>query len=633
MATLQLDLPLIPLTVPENSTASLLPIGLLNLNLLGLPITSVSLIGPAADQFTFVFDAGLAQLALAPIAPLDYENPADRTFNLGIQVALLGGLATVSSELFTVTLTDVNDVAPSNIHLAGDGKVLENLAGATVGTLLADDPDTVGGPTTFSIVGGADAALFQVAADGVTLKLIDGASLDYETKVHYEVNVQGFDGAQLSVITPISITAVDVNETIPIPIINGTPGDDVLVGTPVDEILLGGAGNDQLTGGGGADVLDGGSGIDTARYDNSPAAVTIDLAAGTGLGGDAQGDTLIGIENVVGSAFNDTLRGDGGANVLIGGAGDDILQGRGGNDLLVGGDGIDTAVFSGNFALYSTQDLGTKVIVLGPDGLDTLTGVERLTFADGTINLVDNDPLFDTLYYYQHNLDVFSAGLDAKAHYNAYGFAEGRDPNAYFDTSAYLSANRDVAAALLNPLEHFRTNGEAEGRDPSTIFDDAGYLALNPDVATAGLKPLEHFLSYGLAEGRHTAPAVGGYLTGDFDNQYYLMVNSDVSKAGIDAYTHWLNFGAAEGRDPNALFDTSYYLAVNPDVAASGLNPLAHYLQYGYKEGRDPSVGFSTSGYLAENPDVAAANIDPLTHYLHFGVYEGRAPVPDAVIG
>jgi Ca2+-binding RTX toxin-like protein len=127
--------------------------------------------------------------------------------------------------------------------------------------------------------------------------------------------------------------------------LTGGAGADTLYGGDGGDTLDGGDGNDVLVGGAGADGLTGGAGIDTAYYAASASAVTVDLLAGTGLGGDAQGDTLTGVEQVVGSAFNDVLRGDAGANTLWGLAGDDALTGRGGGDLLKGGAGNDTFIY------------------------------------------------------------------------------------------------------------------------------------------------------------------------------------------------------------------------------------------------------------------------------------------------
>jgi glucose/arabinose dehydrogenase len=120
------------------------------------------------------------------------------------------------------------------------------------------------------------------------------------------------------------------------PMVASADQADILRGLGGNDMLFGGSGNDTLEGGPGADTLIGGPGMDTADYSASAAAVSVNLFTGLGSGGDAQGDILGGIENIVGSAFNDTLTGDNGGNALNGGRG---------NDTLTGGPGADTFRF------------------------------------------------------------------------------------------------------------------------------------------------------------------------------------------------------------------------------------------------------------------------------------------------
>jgi Ca2+-binding RTX toxin-like protein len=122
--------------------------------------------------------------------------------------------------------------------------------------------------------------------------------------------------------------------------VRGSAFADVLRGSGAAEDLFGLGGADTLVGGGGADLLNGGSGRDTAGYAAAPSAVTVDLARGKASRG-AGADSLLGLENVVGSRYADLLRGSPGANVLRGGSGRDTLRGAAGNDRLYGMSGSD----------------------------------------------------------------------------------------------------------------------------------------------------------------------------------------------------------------------------------------------------------------------------------------------------
>jgi Ca2+-binding RTX toxin-like protein len=90
------------------------------------------------------------------------------------------------------------------------------------------------------------------------------------------------------------------------------------------------------------------------------------------------GDDLIG-----GQDGDDFIDGGVGGDALYGDAGDDRLFGAAGDDRLDGGVGFDTAVFSGARSGYTILVGDGFVTVAGPEGTDTLFGVERLEFADG----------------------------------------------------------------------------------------------------------------------------------------------------------------------------------------------------------------------------------------------------------
>lgn len=124
----------------------------------------------------------------------------------------------------------------------------------------------------------------------------------------------------------------------------GGKGNDSFDGGASVDVINGRTGNDLVRGGAGADTLEGDLGIDTLSYvGSSSVSVTLNgIASASVSGGDAQGDTATGFENLLGSSFNDKLGGDSGGNTLTGGAGNDTLTGGDGKDILIGGVGADS---------------------------------------------------------------------------------------------------------------------------------------------------------------------------------------------------------------------------------------------------------------------------------------------------
>lgn len=161
-------------------------------------------------------------------------------------------------------------------------------------------------------------------------------------------------------------------------VISGDDGDNHLIGGDGDDSIRGLGGDDILEGGLGRDILDGGEGTDTADYRYSSQGVTLSLVGGNASGLGDDWDTLIGIENVAGSAHDDFMAGDELANVFRGGAGNDRFTGEDGADTLDGGAGFDAAWYLSS-STGVTIDLATGFTSGDEADGDTLISIEALT--------------------------------------------------------------------------------------------------------------------------------------------------------------------------------------------------------------------------------------------------------------
>ena len=182
--------------------------------------------------------------------------------------------------------------------------------------------------------------------------------------------------------------------------ITGSPGNDIITGSSADDILDGGPGNDTLNGGAGNDTYyvdsTGDSVVETSSVSGS---ATLGFKLGLDLSGNIDkviasisytlGDNLENLDLAAGSG---NLSGAGNAldNVLTGNEGNNTLTGGAGNDSLDGGAGIDSASYAGNRASFTLAQSGSGFTVTdatGAEGVDTVTGIERLVFADTKIAL------------------------------------------------------------------------------------------------------------------------------------------------------------------------------------------------------------------------------------------------------
>ena len=260
--------------------------------------------------------------------------------------------------------------------------------------------DGMGGTDMLIGIGGADGSDYNDYLRG-----LDGVGFRSSLAGNAGSNVLvGGTGTSVAnyIDTPLSFGGINAslvpNSSGVVTIQNKFGGADTLInikglsGTNSNDTLTGGSGDDELRGNGGSDALDGGAGSDWAVYVGDPSAVYVNLATGvakdgwngpSGLLALGGSDTLLNIENIEGSKYND---------YLIGSSGDNLIKGRLGDDLIDGGAGNDVAVYQGARSGYvvTKQADGSYIVrdvTVGLDGVDTLRNIESLSFTDGTVTV------------------------------------------------------------------------------------------------------------------------------------------------------------------------------------------------------------------------------------------------------
>ncbi len=193
-------------------------------------------------------------------------------------------------------------------------------------------------------------------------------------------------------------------------------------------------------------------------------------------GSDAQPGGML-----MGGAGDDVLVGGDGGDVLVGGAGDDVMSGGHGrdvfetgvgNDTVIGGDGFDRANLAGGLSDYTvTIESGQLVLTSNADGGETtLSGVEFLTFADGSIvtALAEADQgVVARLYETVFNRATDAEGLRGWVHdlqnsNTLEGVAEGFLGSSEFQSMVNNLSDSEFLDLLY--VHAFGREGDAEGK-------------------------------------------------------------------------------------------------------------------------------------------------------------------------
>lgn len=308
-----------------------------------------------------------------------------------------GGIDTASYGSSTAGVTvDLSNLANNTGDAAGDTYIsIENIAGSTFGDVLIGDAadNSFHGGAGGDLIdgrGGIDGVSYGGATSGITASFSNPAGNTGDAAGDSYISIENLVGSQFDdiltgdgIANAINgqngddiISGLDGNDFLNggggNDTIDGGEGNDLLNGNDGNDILIGGNGSNGLDGGTGADILQGGAEFDVASYSSASTGVTVDLSNIANNTGDAAGDTYFSIEEIFGSAFSDTLIGDGSDNILHGRVGADVIDGGAGNDTLIGGDDADT-IYGGTENDNLFGDAGDDTLD-GGAGADTITG-------------------------------------------------------------------------------------------------------------------------------------------------------------------------------------------------------------------------------------------------------------------
>ena len=275
----------------------------------------------------------------------------------GVVNVLNGGAD--SDQIFGGSGVNTINGGPGNDYIEGGGGADILNGGPGIDTLSYESAEPVRGTST---------------GVTVTLNASGGGTVSGGSNVGVDVITGGFE----------NVVGSDFNDTI-----TGNAGNNVLVGLGGNDTLKGMAGNDTIIGGDGDDNLNGGDGNDTVDYSAAGGPLRLNLSEFSArIIGEPFNDVLVYIENAIGSAFVDELRGDQFNNVFCGGGGGDRISGLGGSDTFVYKDIADSPIIPAgpdfiedfNRPLDIVGGLLDKIDLSAIDANTILAGDQAFTF-------------------------------------------------------------------------------------------------------------------------------------------------------------------------------------------------------------------------------------------------------------
>jgi Ca2+-binding RTX toxin-like protein len=428
--------------------------------------------GPINGLVTFAAGEISKTLQISVVGDLVFES--NETF----QVSLTSPSAGLALGTATVVATIVNDDAPEFNPVNGTGGVdnLYGTSGKDHQCGFAGNDFIYASTSADKMDGGADSdfAYYYYGTQGVTVNLSSGLGTGGEAEGDAYIAIENVAATNAADVV-VGDGAANI--------IWGFDGNDVVYGNAGADTISGGGGDDTIITGSGADVVDGGSGIDFIYYYYGTEGVTVNLSAGTGTGGEAEGDTYSSIENIagtnnvdvlVGDASNNTIWGFDGNDTMYGNAGADYLSGGAGDDFLLSGYGADTIDGGAGtdflYYYYGTEGVTVNLAAgLGSRGEaegDTFSSIENVAgtnFVDVLVGDASNNTIWsfdgDDVIYGNAGDDYLSSGAGNDTILSGTG-ADILDGGDGIDTAYYYYGTEGINVNLASGVG---SAGEAAG--------------------------------------------------------------------------------------------------------------------------------------------------------------------------
>ena len=397
------------------------------------------------------------------------------------------------------TASYYSSTAGVNVDLSaitGDGSLgIGTASDGFGGTDILSNMNFIVGSAYADTILGSTARIIEQFQGGAGNDTIDGGLITdnlnqrNENRISYE-NASGSVTVDLATGTS---SGADGNDTFyNFNQIRGSAYSDHLYGTDrtdITEVLQGMAGNDTIDGRGGNDLVHYGYGPTTA--------VNVNLATGVAYDGQGGIDTLINIEGVQGSIFDDTLTG---GNAASGTSVMDYKQGlveffRGGvgNDTIDGGQGYDRADYQWMTGAVQV-DLSAGIAHDGQGGIDTLINIEGVRGSTFDDTLVGSNGVFESFEGREGNDYIDGKGGEDRVDYKFaiaganVNLAAGTAQDGYGYTDTFINiedarGSRDFADTLIGNSSDNRLEGMggSDTIDGGAGIDTAAYSGVASD--------------------------------------------------------------------------------------------------------------------------------------------------------